>query len=247
MKNVLITGAGSGIGAAAAAVFSEQGWKVYLLGRTKSKLESVQKVLKSSSELIECDLNSEASLNNIERLIKNLSLDCLVNNAGIYEPAPFDKSKKESWKSQFQTNFFAAVQLTQYCWQSLIKNKGSIINVSSTLGLRPIENTSAYSASKAAMNNWTQTLALEAGPLGVRVNAICPGLTDTPIHFFHGSEKQDHQLLRNKLDQMQPLKRMGTPSDIAKAIYFAASDQSSWLTGALIPVDGGIGLTTRDP
>lgn len=248
MKQVLITGAGSGIGLATAQYFSSQGWMVYLLGRGHDKLQAAQKTLKNKSVLLPCDLSKSKDIESLkEKLhLAKSRIDVLVNNAGIYNPAHFWQETESSWQDHFETNLFGAVRLTRLLWQQLLETKGAITNVSSTLGLRPIENTGAYSASKAALNSWTQTLALEAGPLGVRVNAICPGLVDTPIHFFHNSEKSEHQSLRQKLDKMQPLQRMGAPEDIARAIYFISSE-SPWTTGALLPVDGGVSLTTRDP
>ncbi|MBX9768071.1 MAG: SDR family oxidoreductase, partial [Bdellovibrionales bacterium] len=107
-----------------------------------------------------------------------------------------------------------------------------------TLGIRPIANTAAYSATKAAMVNWTKTLAIEEAPHGVRVNCICPGLVDTPIHAFHGQKTLEEQQMRKSMDPLQPLGRMGTSQDIAQMI--AALMQSTWVTGSIVTVDGGI-------
>lgn len=249
MKEILITGAGSGIGLATSQLFSQKQWKVYLLGRNEQKLLLAQKTLPFKSEILSVDLSQPTAIEKLKLQLQQLNsnISVLVNNAGIYQPGRFEKETDLSWHEQFETNLFGPVRLTRLLWSQIVANKGSVVNVSSTLGLRPIESTGAYSASKAALNSWTQTLALEAGPLGVRVNAICPGLVDTPIHHFHGSDKKEHQDLRARLDKMQPLQRMGEPTNIAEAIYFAASESSQWMTGSLIPVDGGISLTTRDP
>lgn len=248
-KEVLITGASSGIGKSIAQLFCSHGWTTYLVARDTQKLEAVKKELGGNTHILPCDLSQATQIEDLCAQLKKQgsNISVLVNNAGIYKPSPFQNESKDAWSAQFSTNLFGPILLTRGLWDQLVKNKGAVVNVSSTLGLRPIENTGAYSASKAALNSWTQTLALEAGPRGVRVNAICPGLVDTPIHTFHKSEKTEHQALRTQLDKMQPLKRMGTGEDIAKAVYFAATDTSSWMTGALIPVDGGIALTTRDP
>lgn len=250
MKQVLISGAGSGIGLACAQLFSEKGWHAVLLGRNEKKLQDAQKSLKNTSSILVADLSNVGDFVSLSQQAQaqKLSLTALINNAGIYQPSRFEDESAESWIKHFETNLFGAVRLTHLFWSQLMANKGSVVNVSSTLGLRPIENTGAYSASKAAMNNWTQTLALEAGRQGVRVNAICPGLVDTPIHSFHQSSQKEHQALRDRLDRMQPLQRMGQPREIAEAVYFAACNETaSWMTGALLPVDGGISLTTRDP
>lgn len=248
-KEVLITGASSGIGKSTAQLFSSNGWTVYLVARDTSKLETVQRELKGPSHIFSCDLSQTEQIQMLSIQLEGLQseISVLVNNAGIYQPSHFENETEQNWSAQFATNLFGPVLLTRALWRQLVESKGAVVNVSSTLGLRPIEKTGAYSASKAALNSWTQTLALEAGPVGVRVNAVCPGLVDTPIHFFHGSDQSEHKAIRQQLDRMQPLQRMGAAEDIAKAIYFAATAESSWMTGALIPIDGGISLTTRDP
>ena len=118
----------------------------------------------------------------------------------------------------------------------------SIVNVSSTLGLRPIENVSAYCATKAAMISWTETMALELGAQNIRVNCVAPGLVDTPIHPFHSQAPEKKQQSLEKLAPMQPLGRVGTAEEIARSIYFLASEDSAWTTGATLSVDGGINL-----
>lgn len=248
-RDVLITGAGSGIGRATAHAFSKNEDRVFLVGRDEKKLLAVQKELSSPSVVAPTDISKASGLQDLEAVLKanSASISVLVNNAGIYKMAGFLEESMEDWHWHFHTNLFAAVHLTQVLWENLKENKGCVINVSSTLGLRPIALTGAYSASKAAMNSWTQTLALEAGKDGVRVNAICPGPVDTPIHSYHKSTEPEMLALRKRLDRLSPLGRIGEPEDIASAIFYAASPQAQWMTGALIPVDGGVVLTTKDP
>lgn len=248
-KDVLITGAGSGIGRAIAKKFSENNYRVILVGRTEDKLSKVQQELSNASLSVACDIGSESGRTLLKEFLlkEKVNIHAIINNAGICVRHTFTEETPESWLNHFNTNLFGAVFTTQIVWEDLKKNKGTVVNVSSTLGLRPIESTGAYSASKAAMNNWTQTLALEAGPLGIRVNAICPGLVDTPIHSYHKSTEPEMMALKKRLDKLQPLGRVGEPEDIANAVYFAASEQNQWMTGSLIPVDGGVSATTRDP
>jgi NAD(P)-dependent dehydrogenase (short-subunit alcohol dehydrogenase family) len=249
MKDVIVTGAGSGIGRAVAEIFSQKGARVFLIGRTEEKLIETQKHLPSASIAIAADITKRSDLGAIKTQLakNNASISVVVNNAGVYKMGSFEQESPEDWMFHFNTNLFSAIHLTQIVWDDLKKNKGCVVNVSSTLGLRPIENTGAYSASKAAMNSWTQTLALEGAPAGVRVNAICPGLVDTPIHSYHNSKKPEMIALRERLNKLQPLGRVGTPEEIADAVYFAASDDAKWMTGALLPVDGGVILTTKEP
>lgn len=248
MKEVLITGAGSGIGAATAKIFSQNNYKVYLVGRTLKKLEAIQKELPHESLAIGCDQSKKDDIEKLYQKLVDLKADIsvLVNNAAIYLPAPFSEQDDEAWVSQINTNLLGPIRLTKKLWPMLLKNQGCITNISSTLGLRPIENTSSYSATKAAINSWTQALALEGGPYGVRVNAICPGLVDTPIHQFHNSDKKEDKELYSKLQGLQPMGRIGQPMDIATAAYYISSEDASWMTGALLPVDGGVILTTRN-
>lgn len=249
MKDVLITGAGSGIGEATAKIFSKNHYRVILVGRSLDKLLKVQKELIHESLVVACDISTEDGRLVLKETLQKQKTDIhvLVNNAGIYKPNTFEKESLDDWMAQLSTNLLGAVFVTQTVWSDLKKNKGAVVNVSSTLGLRPIPGTGAYSATKAALNSWTQTLALEAGADGIRVNAICPGLVDTPIHSYHKSTNPEMMALRKRLDHLQPLGRVGEPEDIASAIYFAASDMAPWMTGALVPVDGGVVLTTRDP
>lgn len=245
-KAALITGASSGIGAATARLFSKNGYFVYLLGRNTENLEQVALGCPAGSSILKCDL-ADSKL--IQKAINHLhersdtNLDVLVNNAGIFLRDSFNDKEITSWRKQFETNLFGAVELTNGLVDLLIKNKGSIVNVSSGLGLRPSANVVGYSASKAAMNAWTLGLAQELGPQGVRVNVVCPGLVDTPIHDFNKLPAKEKQAALDKMANLQPLGRVGTPEEIAESIYFLGTSGSRWTTGAVLTVDGGINLT----
>ena len=244
-KTVVLSGGGSGIGEATAHQFAEHGYHVVLLGRRLRELERVKGAL-PSAEAVECDITNERHLQKLVKKIEGLSFQdlTLVNNAGIFRRHPFLEDHLGNWKEQFEVNLFGAVRLTQLLVPLMLpKKSGSIVNVSSTLGLQVSQNVSAYSASKAAMNSWTQSLALELAPSGIRVNAICPGLVDTPIHEFHFQNPTEKAKTLKKMGPIQPLGRVGTAKEIARSIYFLASADSSWTTGAILSVDGGIFLT----
>ncbi len=236
-KAVIITGAGSGIGEATCLEFAKNGYFVFLLGRRLEALKKVLDQIKNNGLILVCDLTDPASVKQAIQKIFSTSdthVTALVNNAGIFKRQSFESSTDELWLDQFNTNLFGAVRITREVFPYFKKQKqGSVLNVSSTLGLSPAANISAYSASKAAMVNWTQTLALEGGPLGIRANCVCPGIVDTPIHA--GQDFSSFQTL-------QPLQRTGTSAEIAKAIYFLSSEASAWTTGAVLSVDGGINL-----
>lgn len=245
-KAALITGAGSGIGAATAIEFSKNGYFIYLMGRNKERLQEVAAKCRSGASIVSCDITDVAALN--KRLDEMLTakihrIEVVVNNAGIFETHSTEDGSDELWRQQMEVNMLAPVRITR-AFFTYFKQQGggSFVNVSSTLGLRPTANTAAYSASKAAMMNWTQSLALEGGPFNIRANCVCPGLVDTPIHSFHHLEEAKKQEALENMKSLQPLGRIGTPEDISKTIYFLGSDLSSWTTGAVIAVDGGINL-----
>lgn len=237
-KAALVTGASSGIGAATAIEFSKNGYFVYLMGRNKERLQEVALKCRNGASIMSCDMTDIAALN--KRLnemlnMKNHRIEVLVNNAGIFETHDTLAGTDEIWQRQFEVNLMAPVRIVRAFFPYFQQHGGgSIVNISSTLGLRPQGPTSAYSASKAAMVNWTQSVALEGGPLQIRANCICPGIVDTPIHSAEALKKMAH---------LQPLGRVGTPEDIAKAAYFFGSELSSWTTGAVVAIDGGINLT----
>ena len=241
VKSVLITGAGSGIGLATAELFLERGWIVIAAGRRLAPLEALAQRFANRVLPLTCDVADETSVEKFVRAVKTSptfydGLKVLINNAGIYERATVLETSDQIWMSLFQTNLLGAVRVTRPFQEILQKNEGAIVNVSSNLGLKPIPETSAYSAVKAAMINWTQSLALELGAKKIRANCICPGIVETPIHPFFGQDDEQKAPLQN----LQPLGRIGQPRDVAHAIYSVSGPGSEWMTGAVLTIDGGI-------
>lgn len=243
MKNIVISGASSGIGSEIVRYFSEKGWSIFMVARNQEKLEQLTKECKNTKALV-CDLTDPTSIKSLQDKIKGSSIDALINNAGIFQPCSLDEDHDEVWENHFQSNLMSAVRLTRSLWPQLKSSKGVVLNISSTLAMRPIPNTAAYSALKAAMSNWTQALALEGAPLGIRANAICPGIIDTPIHSYVGSENSKDQELYKAMQKAQPLGRTGKVTDIAPMAYQLVSEESQWITGALLNIDGGILLNS---
>ncbi len=242
----LITGAGSGIGRATALKFSTGYDRLILVGRSEDKLKATAAEASCPCEVLPCDLSESAAVRDliqkVERIFNNSSeagqLQALVNNAGVFDRTDFLQSSDDYWLYHFQNNLMSALRLTRELFPLLKRAQGSVTNVSSTLGLRPVAQTAAYSAMKAAMVSWTQALALEWAPHGVRVNCVAPGLVETPMH----QHLLDQAGVREQMDKAQPLGRMGRPEEIAEAIYFLSSQASSWTTGSVFSVDGGIHL-----
>lgn len=241
----VITGAGSGIGLAIAGKIIEQGHKAFAIGRTAHKLEEANRLyprLKTCTADLSSATDTERAGQELTRWLaqENLPLLGLVNNAGIFERVSFAGSGDDLWLRSFDNNLLSAVRLSRHLLPWLKKAApSSILNISSTLGLRPIANTSAYSAMKSAMINWTQSLALELASEQIRVNCICPGIVDTPMHAFPTDPADP---LRQRADRSQPLGHIGQAVDIAEAAWFLLSEKSRWTTGSVLNVDGGINL-----
>lgn len=251
MKSIaIITGAGSGIGKSTAHHFSQLGWECWLLGREKVKLERTASSLSGAFKIFAGDLASEDLIETFSETLTQLAVEsvqhmALVNNAAQYATTDFVNFDKNHWEVIFWKNLQLSLEMTSRFLQVARKRReGCIVNVTSTLGLRPVEHTSAYSAYKAALHSLTETLALENARYGIRVNSVAPGIVDTPIHSFH-DDTQDVQGLRQSLAELHPLPRLGQPMDVARAIYFLCDPKNSWVTGESIKVDGGIHLTSK--
>lgn len=245
----VVTGAGSGIGKAIAARLLKNGHYVCGLGRDARKLTRAAGEFNAGKRFVHLavDLSkgeaTQRAANELREWLKknNLPLLGLVNNAGVFDRVAFDNSDDALWDKHFQINLLAAVRLTRELGDALKTSApSSVLNISSTLGLRPIAMTSAYSALKAAMINWTQSLAIEWAAHKVRVNCLAPGIVDTPIHPFHNLAEDSVE--RQSAHAAQPIGQLGTPEDIAAAACFLLSDDSRWTTGAVLSVDGGIHL-----
>ena len=242
-KCAVISGASSGIGREIAVTLSRLGFKLLILGRNQARLDQTQELTKTDCESLTADLSQDLS-DEFKDSFKNFLTSnspeqiILVNNAGSVKRASFSETRIEDWQEALNQNLYSALRLTQV-FLDLSKNikHKQILNISSTLGLRPITETSTYSAAKAALCSWTQCLALELAPEKIPVNSICPGLVETPIHDFFETQNTE---LRQTLDQMQPLGRMGQVQDIARAVAFFAEQKELWVTGVNLPVDGGI-------
>lgn len=245
MRTALITGAGTGIGRAIAERFLHEGYRIVAVGRRPDPLSKLKNQSPPDRVLtIPADLTQAADVSTVVQTLQNSpafgsTLSVLVNNAGVFARAPFKETDDSVWINLFQTNLLGPVRLTRGLLPLLEKNRGVIVNVSSTLALKPIIDTSAYSALKAAMVNWTETLALELASSGVRVNCVCPGIIDTPIHDFHWQPNAE----KVKLGSLQPLGRIGQPEDVAAAVWaVSAPGATDWMTGSILKIDGGINL-----
>ncbi len=245
-KVVVITGAGSGIGAGAAQRFAREGASVVLVGRTPEKLEKVAAQLPQGKHLVvPCDVSCADEVQNLaQRVIDEYGrVDVLVNNAGVIVQGRIHEISLNDWETLMATDLNGVFYCTHYFMPELLKTKGNVVNISSVSGLGGDWGMSVYNAAKGAVTNFTRALAMDYGADGVRVNAICPGFTFTELT---EDMKQNEPLLQKFYERI-PLKRAGEPEDIADAIAFIASDDARYITGVNLPVDGGLTASNGQP
>jgi NAD(P)-dependent dehydrogenase (short-subunit alcohol dehydrogenase family) len=238
---IVVTGGGSGIGLETARRLAAEGAEVCVVGRRKDVIEAAAEELGSSVWGHQCDLSSVEDVDGLAAAVKSRwdGLDGLVNNAGIAPMGALDQTEPELWDQTFTINT-KGPYLACRAFGPILKesDRASVVNVSSSLAVKAIPGMAAYIASKAALNQMTKSLALEWAPK-VRVNAVMPAVVDTPIH---GSRGMDEMQVK-QMARIHPLRRIGQPSDIAALIVYLLSDAASWMTGAVIPIDGGMTAT----
>lgn len=235
-KTILITGASSGIGKATAIECSKMGAQLIITGRNEVRLQQTfDQLIGMDHELIVCDLTKKEDI--IKIVESTPALDGIVHSAGISGHFLFKFLKEDQSRDMMEINFFSPLWLTQSLFKSKkINNGASIVFISSIAGvIVSFIGGSVYSASKGALNGLTKNLAIELAPKKIRVNSIVAGMIDTPI--IDDSDVTKEQIDVDK--ERYPLKRYGTPEEVASAAIFLLSDGSSWTTGSNLIIDGG--------
>jgi len=242
-KVALITGGGTGIGTACARTFAQEGAAVVITGRRKELLEAVVRDIekaKGRALAVAGSVTDEAHVQAaVAQAVRSYGrLDILVNNAGV---GAFGKLLHETddatWDETLAINLTGTFRMIKASVPELIKaGGGSIINVSSIASLVGIPMLAAYSASKGGMDALTRCVAMDYAPQKIRCNSICPGLVDTPM----ASGLIENKEALAQVMATYPLGRPGTPEEVAKLVLYLASDESTWMTGAVIPIDGGM-------
>jgi NAD(P)-dependent dehydrogenase (short-subunit alcohol dehydrogenase family) len=244
-KVAVVTGAGLGIGQAAAAAFAREGASVVVVDRNREHGESaVQNLQKEGLRglFVPADVSSETDVKRmVEQVVAQWGrLDILVNNAGIYIQGDVTQTSLDDWNRIIAVNLTGAFLCTRYAVPAMLKNGGGVIvNVASEAGLVGIKGQVAYNVSKAGMIALTKSCAVDLAEQGIRVNAVCPGTTDTPLVREAVSRAPDPAAARRRLEAVRPLNRLGTPDEIASAILYMASGESGYATGAVLSIDGG--------
>ncbi len=243
-KVTIITGAGSGIGEATARLFAEQGARVIVCDQNLNEAKRVSSSLKGKGFAVRADVSNE---DEVKHLIQKTldyfgQIDILVNNAAKILPKRIEDTSIEEWDRLFAVNLRSIFLTVKYAIHELRKTKGNIVNMSSLNGLIGQRGNPTYAASKGGVVSLTKALALDFATDGVRVNCICPAGVMTPLLSRWIGEQIEPQETLYSLERMHPLGRVATAEEIAQAILYLSSPQSSFVTGVALPVEGGASL-----
>ena len=247
-KVVIVTGASSGIGQAAAAGFAREGASLVLVGRNEDALREVSRSIAQSGGRAAPAPVDVTTADAPEQIVKAAldaygRIDVLVNAAGVIATGTMENTTDAAWDAMMDINLRAPFRLMRQVAPHLKAHKGAIVNVSSVNGLRAFAGVLAYCVSKSAMDHLTRCAALEMAPFGVRVNAVNPGVTVTNLHRRGGMNDTQYASFLERSKETHPLGRPGDVEEVASLIVYLASDKAAWMTGETIPIDGGRHLT----
>ncbi|MCK5650952.1 MAG: glucose 1-dehydrogenase [Gemmatimonadetes bacterium] len=244
----IVTGGNSGIGRAAATLFAEEGASVLIAARDPEKSATVVEEVREGGGIaasVVCDVRVPTDCERaVAAAVEEFGrLDVLFNNAGvIYRERTAPTTSVQEWDSTFDVNTRGTFLMSKFAVPEMAKNPGggAIVNNASYLGLVGTRGAAAYCASKGAVVLLTRAMALDHGPDGIRVNCICPGSVDTPMLRNEMEEMGGVEKVRSLFEEKHPQGRIASPEEIAEAALYLASDAARFVTGACLPVDGGI-------
>jgi len=243
-KVALVTGGGSGIGRATSLAFANEGAKVVIDDINVEGGEETLRLIKSTGGeaiFVKADVSKGAEVEAmVEKAIDTYGrLDCAFNNAGIGEPLKrVAKTTEDNWDRVMATNLKGVYLCMKYEVPHMLKQKkGAIVNTSSLAGLKGLSGQAAYVASKHGVVGLTKSAAIEYATLGIRINAICPGVIDTPLI---APNMKDRPHVEKGYIDMEPIGRLGKPEEIASAVLWLCSDEASFVVGSVFSVDGGV-------
>lgn len=239
IKVAIVTGGASGLGLAISKLLVDRGMHVVMVGRNEDSLKAVAADLGVRASYFVSDLSK---LGEIPNLIENIytkfsRIDVLVNNAGINLKKAFVEVTDEEFASVLQTNLQSVFSISrEVVKKMIIAQQGAIVNISSMAARYGIPKVIAYSAAKTGIEGMTRAMATELSPLGIRVNCVAPGFIKTAMSAKALDADPER---KQKVISRTPMGRMGEPKDVAEAVYYLCSDSSSYVTGVVLPVDGG--------
>lgn len=239
-KVAIVTGATSGMGLDTAKLFLQQGAKVVLTGRTQDKLNAIENQLTGEYLLVPAEASSTADSQNLikQTVAKFGKIDTIFLNAGIFRMEGIGELTEEIFDEVYNVNVKGPLFTVNEASEHLNEGASIIFNTSVT-NVKGFPALAAYASSKAALRSITKTLASELGGRGIRVNSLSPGPIDTPIYGKHNANQEDVNGMAESFPALIPLGRFGAGKEIATVAAFLASEESSFITGAEIPVDGG--------
>jgi NAD(P)-dependent dehydrogenase (short-subunit alcohol dehydrogenase family) len=241
-KIAIVTGAGSGIGRACALALVREGARVVLVGRRKELVENTAREGGAAAIGVAADVSKQAEIEQvIERTVNTFGgINVLLNNAGILHAGTAEQITEVQWDETFDINVRGVWLFSRAVLPHIRKaGGGSIINIASVLGINGTRNRAAYAASKGAVVLLTKCMAVDHGHENIRVNAICPSFVETDLTAAIMSKAADPDAVRRERIGVHPIGRLGQPEDLTGLAVYLASDESSWATGAVFPVDGG--------
>jgi NAD(P)-dependent dehydrogenase (short-subunit alcohol dehydrogenase family) len=239
IKTAIITGGASGLGLATAKKFVENQIRTIIIGRNETNLAAVSAELGALCSYKVFDLSD---LKGIPQLVNEIveelgTIDILVNNAGINQKKPLTEVTDEDFQRIISTNLTAVFVLSREVAKSMLQQKeGCIINISSMAAQYGIPYVIAYTAAKTAIEGMTKAMAVELSPQGIRVNCVAPGFIATNMS---AKALDDDPQRKQKVLSRTPMGKLGVPEDVAEAIYYLSSDAAKYVTGVILPVDGG--------
>lgn len=250
MKTVLITGGTAGIGLAATKLFLQNGWQVMMAARNADKGTAVKTELAAefgaAIDFCQVDVSDERSVAALHDFTVERfgTIDALVNDAGIVVKGRLHETSLDDWERVFAVNVRGTFLISKAFLPDMIaSHAGMIVNIASVSGMAGDYAMTAYNATKGAIINMTRAMAMDYGPLGIRVNSVSPGPTNTAMF----PQTMFPQTMKERFSQNSPLQRIVEPSEVAAAIYFMSTEASSAITGENIPVTAGFEIGTGQP
>lgn len=240
-KVAVITGGSSGIGLATARRFVKEGAYVYIVGRRQAELDRAREQIGGNVSTIQGDVRKLEDLDRLYARVQSEKgkIDILVANSGVVEPQKFAETTESNFDNTFGVNVRGLLFTVQKALP-IIRDGGAVVVISSIAAFKGIAGYTTYSASKASVRSFVRTWTVELKERGIRVNAISPGPIDTPIMESQATSTKGSDEIRASFAAAVPLSRLGRPEELASAILFLASDESSYVAGADLVVDGGL-------